>query len=92
MPEHLVTYPAGTLAKLVGEGKWTVSTTPRYMETILSQRKYPLKTYFSFYKNTKEYKTLTIITIFKAVQSIRNFKNHKFIISVDALGEKEKMF
>ncbi len=29
MPEHLVTYPAGTLAKLVGEGKWSVSTTPR---------------------------------------------------------------
>lgn len=27
-----------------------------YIETILSQRKYPLKTYFSFYKNTKEYK------------------------------------
>lgn len=29
MPEYLVTYPAGTLAKLVGEGKWSVSTTPR---------------------------------------------------------------
>ncbi len=29
MPEHLVTYPAGTLAKLVGEGKWSDSTTPR---------------------------------------------------------------
>ncbi len=29
MPEHLVTYPAGTLAKLVEEGKWKVATPPR---------------------------------------------------------------
>ena len=29
MPEHLVTYPAGTLAKLVAEGKWKVSTSPK---------------------------------------------------------------
>lgn len=63
-----------------------------YIETILNQRKYSLKTYYSFYKNTKEYKTLTIITIFKAVQSIKNFKNHKFIISVDALGEKDRRY
>lgn len=48
-----------------------------YIETILNQRKYPLKTYYSFYKNTKEYKTLT---------------NHKFIISVDALGEKDRRY
>lgn len=63
-----------------------------YIETILNQRKYSLKTYYSFYKNTKEYKTLTIITIFKAVQSIDNFKSHKFIIFVDALGEKDRRF
>lgn len=63
-----------------------------YIETILSQRKYPLKIYYSFYKNTKEYKTLTIISIFKSVQSIKGFKNHKFIISVDALGEKDRRY
>ncbi|MBI2596695.1 DUF3800 domain-containing protein [Candidatus Daviesbacteria bacterium] len=63
-----------------------------YIETILSQRKHPLKIYFSFYGNTKEYKALTILTIFKAVHSIKDFKNHKFIISVDALGEKDRRF
>lgn len=63
-----------------------------YIKTILNQRKYPLKIYFSFYGNTKEYKTLTILTIFKALQSIKDFKNQKFIISVDALGEKDRRF
>ncbi len=63
-----------------------------YIETILNQRKYQLKIYFSFYGNTKEYKTLTILTIFKAIHSIQDFKNHKFIISVDALGEKDRRF
>lgn len=63
-----------------------------YIEKILNQRKYPLKIYFSFYGNTKEYKTLTILTIFKALQSIKDFKNQKFIISVDALGEKDRRF
>lgn len=64
----------------------------QYIETVLNQRKYPLKIYFSFYGNTKEYKTLTILTIFKALQSIKDFKNQKFIISVDALGEKDRRF
>ena len=76
-----------------GKFKWGKANPVKrfsYIETILNQRKYPLKTYYSFYKNTKEYKTLTIITIFKAVQSIKDFKHHKFIISVDALGEKDR--
>lgn len=63
-----------------------------YVETILTQKKYSLQIYFSFYGNTKEYKALTILTIFKTVQSIKNFRNHRFVISVDALGEKDRRF
>lgn len=64
----------------------------RYLETIFSQRKYPLKMYFSYYKDTKEYKALTIMSIFKATQAIKDFKQHKFIISVDALGKKDQRY
>lgn len=64
----------------------------KYMEMITAQKKFPLKFYFSVYKDTKEYKTSTIITIVKAIQEIKNFKQHKFIISVDALGKKDQRF
>lgn len=63
-----------------------------YVETIFTQRKYPLTIYYSFYKNTKEYKVSTIITIFKAVKSVKNFTKHKFIILVDALGKKDQRY
>lgn len=64
----------------------------RYLETIFSQKKYPLKIYYSLYKQTKEYKTSTIITIVKAIQAIKGYKQHKFIISVDGLGKKDQRF
>lgn len=64
----------------------------RYLETILSQKKYPLKIYYSLYKETKEYKTSTIIAIVKAIQAIKDYKRHKFVISVDGLGEKDQRF
>jgi len=64
----------------------------RYMEIILSQKKYPVKVCFSYYKDTKEYKALTIMTIFKAIKSVKNYKQQKFIIYVDALGKKDKRY
>lgn len=64
----------------------------QYLETIFAQKKYPLQMYYSVYKDTKEYKTSTIITIVKAIQAIKNYKKHKFIISVDGLGKKDQRF
>lgn len=64
----------------------------QYLETIFAQKKFPLKLYYSVYKDTKEYKTSTIITIVKAIQAIKNYKQHKFVISVDGLGRKDQQF
>ncbi|RJR14850.1 hypothetical protein C4579_03575 [Candidatus Microgenomates bacterium] len=63
-----------------------------YLKTVLSQKKFPFKIYYSLYKNTKEYKTLTILTIAKTVQSIPVYKQYKFMIYVDGLGEKDQRF
>ncbi|MBI2040461.1 hypothetical protein HYT18_05330 [Candidatus Microgenomates bacterium] len=64
----------------------------KYLETIFSQRKYPLKIYYSYYKDTKEYKTQTILTITKAVFTVRNFKEHRFIVAVDGLSQKDQKY
>lgn len=78
-----------------GKFKWGRARADKrlqYLETILQQRKYPLRIYYSVYKETKEYKTSTIITIVKAIQAIRNYKRYKFVISVDGLGAKDQRF
>ncbi len=64
----------------------------KYLKTILSQRKFPLKIYYSYYKDTKEYKTQTILTIAKAVFAIKDYKEHRFIFLVDALGKKDQKY
>lgn len=78
-----------------GKFKWgraKQDTRAAYIETIIDQRKYPLKIYYSVYKNTKEYKALTIITIAKSILSVKNHQQHKFVISVDALGKKDQQY
>lgn len=64
----------------------------QYLQEILSQNKYPLKAYYSVYEKTKEYKAATILTIAKAIKSIRDSEKKIFIILVDALGERDQRF
>ena len=61
-----------------------------YLKGVFTQSNCPLHIYFSVYRNTREYRDATIATISKAIQSIDNFQQYKFIIYIDALGEKEQ--
>ncbi len=64
----------------------------QYLTELLIQSKYPLKIYFSKYKQTKDYRALTVLTIAKAIRSVKHFHQHKFVILVDALNEKDQRF
>jgi hypothetical protein len=61
-----------------------------YLREVFTQRKNSLRIYFSVYRNTREYRDATIETIAKVIRSIDNFQQYKFIIYVDALGEKDQ--
>jgi hypothetical protein len=78
-----------------GKVKWGRANPEKrfhYLQTIFNQNKFSLGIYYSVYKNTKEYKTSTIITIVKALQAIKHYKQHKFVICVDGLGEKDQRY
>ncbi|MDO8515500.1 MAG: hypothetical protein Q7S14_03290 [bacterium] len=63
-----------------------------YLEKIITQRKFPLKIYFSSYENTKEYKSSTILTIAKAISTVKNNKDSEFTVLVDGLNEKDQRY
>ena len=44
-----------------------------YLEETFNQKKYRLKVFFSIYKETKEYKNATILTIAKTMNNIKNY-------------------
>lgn len=78
-----------------GKFKWgraKAENREEYLKTIFSQRKYPLRIYYSYYKDTKEYKTQTILTIAKTVFAIKDYKEYRFVILVDALGKKDQKY
>jgi hypothetical protein len=58
----------------------------QYLTELLTQRKYLLKVYFSRYEKTREYKSLTVLPVAKAIRLTKNFYQRKFVIFVDALG------
>lgn len=78
-----------------GKVKWGRASQEKrlnFLEQILNQRKHYLEIYYSVYKDTKEYKQATILTIAKSINAIRNFKNKLFTILVDGLGEKDQRY
>jgi len=78
-----------------GKVKWGRANQEKrleYLSEIFNQRKYPLKMYYSIYEETKEYKNATILTIAKAINSIKDFKKNIFTILVDGLGEKDQRY
>lgn len=64
----------------------------RYLTAILTQKKYPLMVYYSVYKRSKTYKHATILSIAKAITSIRGHDTIRFIIYVDGLSKKDQMY
>lgn len=75
--------------------KWGRVSPPkrlRYIEEIFSQKKYPLEVYYSVYKETKEYKNSTVLTIAKAIHAISDFKKKQFTILVDGLSGKDRRY
>jgi hypothetical protein len=48
--------------------------------------------YLSVNKKTREYRSLTVLTIAESIRSIRNFDQYKFVIIVDGLGETNRKF
>ncbi len=73
-------------------GRVKIENRLKYLKEIFDQRRYPLKAYYSVYEETKEYKAATILTIAKAVNSIKNSKDKVFTILVDGLGERDQKF
>lgn len=94
--DELLVYLTGLETK-TGKGrlKWgrsKIENRLNYLEEIFNQKKFPLMAYYSVYEETREYKTATILTIAKAVNTIKNVKNKIFTILVDGLGEKDQKF
>lgn len=52
----------------------------------------PVKSFYSVYLGTKEYKSSTILTIAKAISSIENYSDCEFTVLVDALSEKDQRY
>lgn len=63
-----------------------------YLKSVLQQKKFPFKSFYSIYLGTKEYKSSTILTIAKVISSINNYSNCEFTVLVDALNEKDQRY
>ena len=63
-----------------------------YIEEIFGQRKYPLEVYYSVYRETKEYKNSTVLSIAKAIHAIEDFKEKQFTILIDGLNKKDQRY
>ncbi len=63
-----------------------------YLRSILQQKKFPFKSFYSMYSETKEYKSSTILTIAKAISSINNYHECEFTVLVDALNDKDQRY
>lgn len=63
-----------------------------YLKSVLQQKKFPFKSFYSVYLGTKEYKSSTILTIAKVISSINNYFDCEFTVLVDALNEKDQRY
>lgn len=63
-----------------------------YLKSILQQKKFPFKSFYSMYLGTKEYKSATILTIAKSISAIDNYFKCEFTVLVDALNEKDQRY
>lgn len=63
-----------------------------YLEEIFTQKEHPLKICYSVYKETKEYKALTILTVAKAMNKVDPGHNAIFTLLVDGLNEKDQRY
>lgn len=73
-------------------GRAKIENRLKFLEEIFSQKKYPIRAYYSVYEETKEYKAATILTIAKAIKAIKASEKKLFTILVDGLGEKDQKF
>jgi hypothetical protein len=64
----------------------------RFMSEILSQKKFPLKLFYSIYNESKDYKISTILTIAKSIVTQDNNDKNTFIILVDGLNKTDQRF
>jgi hypothetical protein len=61
-----------------------------YVKAVLKQKS--IYIYFSIYKETKEYKTTTILTIAKSIKHIKDYNFRVFNIYIDGLSKKDEQY
>ncbi len=63
-----------------------------FVNKIFSQGKDKLSVYYSVYRDTREFKNSTVLTIAKSINNIEDYRKHTFNIYVDGLSKKDEKY
>lgn len=78
-----------------GRFKWgraEIKQRVEFIKGILKHSQGKIAIYYSLYRNTTEYKTSTVLTIAKSINTIKDYSEHIFNIYVDGLSKKDERY